>query len=359
MHIRFSENGSRLYDFFNIFAYKYQILHRREEDKGTDDVCYTLFLSVLSKAKDMLEQFEAYYYPECSLFGDFIPYLYYADYQKEEELLSDLAACDSGKLQAMILSSLLYNLKGISIEKTEDVIPYLDDIRRNGMFTFLHGLSMTDNAKWRILCAWNDPESTRDSYIALMKAFLPLFLEEYALYRDEVKAYGLDLQKRIVKHGYTVISDMWKGIYDEHDDMKDALSGAQYLCISAGATPLSSFGLKQGACSKRLYIQGLHLEKGLMKLRQSGMDSRKEMVFFFKNLGDATRFQILELIGKGLGTNKELAEALSLTTATVSYHLNYLFNANMILKTDKDGKSVLAVNKRSIKKTLDVFLTKL
>jgi len=31
----------------------------------------------------------------------------------------------------------------------------------------------------------------------------------------------------------------------------------------------------------------------------------------------------------------------------------------MILKTDKDGKSVLAVNKRSIKKTLDVFLAKL
>ena len=138
-----------------------------------------------------------------------------------------------------------------------------------------------------------------------MKAFLPLFLEEYALYREEVKAYGPDLQKRLVKHGYTVISDMWAGIYDEHDDMKDALSGAQYLCISAGATPLSSFGLKQGACSKRLYIQGLHLEKGLMKLRQSGMDSRKEMVFFFKNLGDATRFQILELIGKGLGTNQQ------------------------------------------------------
>ena len=359
MNIRFSENGSRIYDFFNMFAHKYQILHRREEDKGIDDTCFTLFLSLLNKAKDMLEQFEAYYYPECALFGDFTPYLYYADYQNEEALLSELAACDAEKLRAIILSSLLYYLKGISIEKEEDLTPYLDDIRKNGMFTFLRTLAMTDQAKWRILCAWNEPETARDSYVTLMKAFLPVFLEEYALYREEVKAYGLDLQKRLIKNGYSVISDMWKGIYDEYDDMKDALSQARYLCISAGALPLSSFGLKQGALSKRLYVQGLHLEKGLMKLRQSGMDSRKEMVFFFKNLGDDTRFQMLELIGKGLGTNKELAEALSLTTATVSYHLNYLFNANMILRTDKDGKSVLAVNKRSIKKTLDIFLAKL
>ena len=95
-----------------------------------------------------------------------------------------------------------------------------------------------------------------------MKAFLPLFLEEYALYREEVKAYGPDLQKRLVKHGYTVISDMWKGIYDEHDDMKDALSEAQYLCISAGATPLVSFGFKQGACSKRLIFKGFIWKKG-------------------------------------------------------------------------------------------------
>ncbi|MGP1529024.1 MAG: hypothetical protein ACTTI3_01575, partial [Treponema sp.] len=148
MHIQFSENGSRLYDFFNLFANKDYILNRREEEKGYDDACYTLFLSLFNKAKDMLEQFEAYYYPECALFGDFIPYLYYVDYQKEEELLNDLAACDADTLRAMILSSLLYNLKGVSIEKAEDLPPYLDDIRQNGMFTFLHGLSMTDNAKW-------------------------------------------------------------------------------------------------------------------------------------------------------------------------------------------------------------------
>jgi transcriptional regulator, ArsR family len=359
MHIQFCEHGSRIYDFFNLFAHKEHILNRREEEKGYDDVCYTLFLSLLNKAKDMLEQFEAYYYPGCALFGNFIPYLYYTDYQKEEDMLNDLAACDSGKLQAMILSSLLYNLKGIPIEKAEDLTPYMDDIRKNGMFTFLHGLSMTDNAKWRILCAWNDPESTRDSYIALMKAFLPLFLEEYALYRDEVKAYGLDLQKRIVKNGYTVISDMWKGIYDEWDNTEKYLSNASYLFISIGAAPLMSTGRDEGDKTKRTYVQGFHLEQGLQKLRQTIINNRERLVFFFKNLGDATRFQMLELIGKGLGTNKELAEALSLTTATVSYHLNYLFNANMILRTDKDGKSVLAVNKRSIKKTLDVFLAKL
>ena len=57
MNIQFCEHGSRIYDFFNLFAHKEHILNRREEEKGYDDVCYTLFLSLLNKAKDMLEQF--------------------------------------------------------------------------------------------------------------------------------------------------------------------------------------------------------------------------------------------------------------------------------------------------------------
>ena len=54
MNIQFCEHGSRIYDFFNLFAHKEHILNRREEEKGYDDVCYTLFLSLLNKAKDML-----------------------------------------------------------------------------------------------------------------------------------------------------------------------------------------------------------------------------------------------------------------------------------------------------------------
>jgi len=53
MNIQFCEHGSRLYDFFNLFAYKEHILNRREEEKGYNDVCYTLFLSLLNKAKNM------------------------------------------------------------------------------------------------------------------------------------------------------------------------------------------------------------------------------------------------------------------------------------------------------------------
>ena len=34
MNIQFCEHGSRLYDFFNLFAYKEHILNRREEEKG-------------------------------------------------------------------------------------------------------------------------------------------------------------------------------------------------------------------------------------------------------------------------------------------------------------------------------------
>lgn len=356
MDIQFSENGSRLYDFFRLFANKHQILHRRDEEKNYDDVCYTLFLAMLHKAHDIADALERYYFPECSLFGNFMPYFYYADYTKEENLLQDIAACDRHTLRTMMLSSLIYNLKGISIETEADVLPYQEEIEHNGIVSFLEPLTVSNNTKWEYLSAWNAPEQKRDSYIALMTRLLPIFLEEYTPYAEAVRSYGYDLQKRLIQKGASVITDMWKGIYDEWNNTEETLSAVPYLFISIGASPLVSSGFEEGDKTKQYYVQGFHLEKGLQKLRQSRINSREELVFFFKNLGDSTRFRILELIGQGIGTNKELAENLSLTTATVSYHLNYLFNANMITRTEKNGKRIISVNKMRIQKILDKFL---
>lgn len=359
MHIQFCEHGSRLYDFFRLFANKHHILHRRDEDKGYDDVCYTLFLTMLHKAQHIVEALERYYFPECSLFGNFTPYFYYADYTKEEDLLQDIAACDRHTLRIMILSSLLYNLKGISIETEADVLPYQDEIERSGIFSFLEPLAISNNTKWEYLSAWNTPEQKRDSYIALMTQLLPIFLEEYAPYAEAVRTYGVDLEKRLMQNGPSVITDMWKGIYDKWNNTEESLSNASYLFISIGASPLMSYGPEEGDKTKRPYIQGFHLEQGLQKLRQTRINNREQFVFFFKNLGDTTRFHILELIGQGIGTNKELAETLSLTTATVSYHLNYLFNANMITRTKKNGKHIITINGIRIHEILDKFLKKL
>lgn len=359
MKIEFSENGSRIYDFFRLFASKNHILSRREENKGYDDPCFTLFLAVLSKAEAIADELEAFLFPECQIFGDFMPYFYYADYEKEEDMLNDISSCSKEKLRYMILSSLLYHFRSIAVEKEEELTSYMQEIGEKGIFSLLCELPMSKQAKWEFMYAWNEPERKRDAYIDIMKRLLPIFLEEYEKYKEEVRTYGLDLQERVIKQGVSAISDMWSGIYDPWNNIEESLPKAKYLFVSIGANPLGSSGCEQGSKEKRYYVQGFHLEKGLIKLRQSRIDSREELVFFFKNLGDSTRFQVLELIGKGVGSNKELAEALSLTTATVSYHLNYLFNAGMITRIERNKKRIIIVNRERIRNILDRFLEKI
>lgn len=359
MKIRFSENGSRIYDFFRLFASKNIILSRREENKGYDDPCFTLFLTILSKEKEIADELDGFFFPECQIFGDYMPYFYYGDYEREEDMLDELSLCDKKKLRNMILSSLLYNLKGITIEREKQLASYLNRIEKEGMFAFLNELSMSAQTKWEFLYTWKEPEKKRDVFVQLMRRLLPVFLEEYEKYKVEVRNYGVELQERILRDGVFAISDMWKGIYDPWNNIEESLPKARHLFVSIGATPLGSHGFEQGKRSNRFYVQGFHLEKGLIKLRQSRVDSREELVYFFKNLGDSTRFQVLELIGKGMGSNKELAEALSLTTATVSYHLNFLFNAGMITRTEQNGKRIMIVNREKIREILDKFLEKL
>ena len=106
------------------------------------------------------------------------------------------------------------------------------------------------------------------------------------------------------RDGLSVLTNMWERIYAQWNNVEESLLQSNFLFVS-GVLPLISIGFEQGAKNKRFYLQGIYLERGLEKLRKIRFDNREEMVFFFKNLGDETRFKVLELISQGIGTNKE------------------------------------------------------
>lgn len=358
MKIKFSLKGSRIYDFFQFLTNKKNILERRRENQGYDDICYGLFLNLIKKTEQYSKRFEEFYYPECFLFGDFIPYFNYIDWKDEAEFLNAMTNLDGEQIQKMILSSLLYKLQGIAIENEKDLEPYIEDVQEKGMITFLDSLSMENAGKWEILQAWEKPEKKRNRYVELMREILPIFLQEYSVYEKEIKSYGLNLQKRMQRDGLSVLTNMWEGIYAQWNNVEESLLQSNFLFVS-GVLPLISTGFEQGAKNKRFYLQGIYLERGLEKLRKIRFDNREEMVFFFKNLGDETRFKVLELISQGIGTNKEIAEKMEITTATVSYHLNYLYNANMILRTEENGRKKIIIHRRGIEEKLDKFKEKI
>ncbi|NLB90663.1 MAG: winged helix-turn-helix transcriptional regulator [Clostridiales bacterium] len=65
-------------------------------------------------------------------------------------------------------------------------------------------------------------------------------------------------------------------------------------------------------------------------MKQAEKYGHRQQAESFKALGDGTRYELLTLIAKGITTTKELAEKLSISGASVTYHLQTLVEANFL-----------------------------
>ncbi len=104
-----------------------------------------------------------------------------------------------------------------------------------------------------------------------------------------------------------------------------------------------------------LLMEGIYV-RDLIALREGHTDlaSAKPKLLA---LGDNTRFEILTLLAERPYYLKELADALKLTSATVSHHVMQLLN-NEIVKVELEGRKVFyRLNRRTLSNIGDVFKT--
>lgn len=82
----------------------------------------------------------------------------------------------------------------------------------------------------------------------------------------------------------------------------------------------------------------------------------KHLITDLKAIGDETRLRILRLLAEQKMYNQELAEALNLTSATVSHHMNVLLQSRIIsiaLDTEKSKKITYEINKQRLEELGD------
>ncbi len=72
-------------------------------------------------------------------------------------------------------------------------------------------------------------------------------------------------------------------------------------------------------------------------------------------LGDSTRFDIINLLNKKSYYLKELADALNLTSPTVSHHMDELLQASLIKITTKGRRIYYSLNRESIRGISEFF----
>lgn len=236
---------------------------------------------------------------------------------------------------------IIYNLLASLKEKSqlnEDVDAMLSN--QNLMFNFIKKLEVSSGTKWNIFDFIENTPSYIENFIQFIKDFEPLYLELTIKFKDRIDDFYDYVEQNIESRGFEYLKNITKNFinYDEVED----------ICL---APSVSGYGLFHDIKDKQCFMfMGVYFDKIIYKL--SGLDDIKNNLLIFKNLSDPTRFQIIKMLEYRGHYGQEISEKLGITTATVSYHLNYLMIANLVSTEKSDHRVYYSLNKEALKNAM-------
>lgn len=165
------------------------------------------------------------------------------------------------------------------------------------------------------------------------------------IFNDRGKIWGEKLEKRIEKEGLSLL----KPLLDDFNENN-------YKNIYVSPRIMDNYAFDWGVMfsSNEIYFYiGENFE--ILNDIFGAQNERKWIQNIFKYLSDTSRFEIIKSLKEKPSYGTELAEKFSLSTATISYHINILFFVKLIEEIKIEGKSYIKVKNRSIEKFIEVF----
>ncbi len=226
--------------------------------------------------------------------------------------------------------------------EVDEVDEYLENPLK--IFDVISSFSEDDMIRGRLSSAISKPKEAVREYLDFLFLFREDFEKVYNENAKKIDKKAKEYEKILNEKGVGVVYDFFKDFFDvglaylEKYDKVD-LYVSLFAPIGVGFDNKYNF-----------LILGIYADKnaGLKHELKEGIK-----VKIFKNLGDATRFKIFNEIGRGVNTNKDLAEACGVKKPTISYHMTQLISAGMI-SLDEDGRYM--INKENIIGVLDGFI---
>lgn len=203
---------------------------------------------------------------------------------------------------------------------------------------------LDSDVKWYLLSLIKEPKLYVKRFTGLIEEYLPLYQQLKDRYWKSYMEFVEWIDGKLLDHGIDFI--------DEHLEF---INLRQYDEVQLNFTLfnlISSYHYGEG--SVHLFI-GLMFKK-FVDDQKDKKDIDKHLTVY-KVLSDKTRFDILNILIDEESYGQEIAEKLGITTATVSYHMDYLLGASLILIKRKSRRIYYSVNKEQIKNSIS-FLEK-
>ncbi|WP_291581615.1 ArsR/SmtB family transcription factor [Clostridium sp. UBA6640] len=243
-----------------------------------------------------------------------------------EDLINSIDNMTNEEIKAIILD--VYN-EQFEQERTIDSISTL-----NNIIEFIKELEIKEDTKWKLMIILNDPKKYYKSLIKTIE-------ENGNAYNEAYKAVEKSLSKLISNYIKYVNSDKCEVL---NNIVKNDTSKINIIPTLSFGTSLFEF--------KDTYFVGILYEITYNEYVNS-MGNKGELVLKLKALSDKSKLEIISLLKAEPKYSLEIAEALNLTPATVSYHMGSLLECGMVVVEKKQGKVYYNLNKIGLKNFID------
>ncbi|OPD23080.1 ArsR family transcriptional regulator [Clostridium botulinum] len=243
-----------------------------------------------------------------------------------KELIYSLDNITDDQFKSIILD--VYN----EISEEERTIDSISTLKNT--IEFLKELDLKENTKWKLMIILNEPKKYYKSLIKIIE-------DNKIAYNQACKAIEKPLSKLISNYIKYVNSDKCEVL---NNIIKNNDSNIIIIPTLIFGTSLFEF--------KNTYFMGL-LYEIICKEYIYSMGNKGELVLKLKALSDKSKLEIISLLKAGPKYSLEIAEALKLTPATVSYHMGSLLECSMVVVEKKQGKVYYHLNKIGLKNFID------
>lgn len=345
MKVIFDESIGEIIDFVDslmLIVNSEELLKKSDEDslenRGTD-ILKTALKIKNSKNFNLIEEAKKVI-PKEDDFLDFIPImkLYESNVRSIEDLFDFLTQLDDEK----IIKSIGKFLSKIQNEDEKE--KSFDET-----FNLLKTSELSPETKWLISCAMHSPKEYLNKLIDLYKKYYIKYDSLFKKEKLDEKHFREEVPKKIKEDKDFYVKDVLD-FYLKND----YISSISELVITTSYISGVAICLSYET-DKCILILAPHYKKSMME--QNNKDSEDKFMLMLKNLADPTRYKILKLLSEKDYYGQELAKALDITTATVSYHMSNLLITEVVTVEKKDHRIYYSLKKEGVLKTFD-FLKK-
>lgn len=217
-----------------------------------------------------------------------------------------------------------------------------------GLVTFLEASALDTDSKWEAIKIFNNQEKYYNEAAAILREAMELLKDKYAGTIKELSEsfynYWSSCQESmdILETINNKLKISWK--------ISEAGSVLSPMIFSPFSMTIAT-DLADNVKEDIIRI-GILLDKRFEVFFNKGLN-KEDIVEIGKILSDKSKVDILELISKKPYYGKELADALGLTTATISYHVNALLKASCLQAQIKSNKVYYSIDNEKLGAYLD------